>query len=91
MSDSEVGAFLTDRARVSHELYHARITEKQQERVSARAIKNAEKLANGIIGRAYEADLAADVDPTMGRTTKIGRNEKCPCGSGKKYKRCHGR
>ena len=22
---------------------------------------------------------------------KIGRNEKCPCGSGKKYKICHGR
>ncbi len=22
---------------------------------------------------------------------KIGRNETCPCGSGKKYKRCHGR
>lgn len=22
--------------------------------------------------------------------TKIGRNEPCPCGSGKKYKRCHG-
>jgi hypothetical protein len=22
---------------------------------------------------------------------KIGRNELCPCGSGKKYKRCHGR
>ena len=22
---------------------------------------------------------------------KIGRNEQCPCGSGKKYKRCHGR
>ena len=21
---------------------------------------------------------------------KIGRNEKCPCGSGKKYKHCHG-
>ena len=21
---------------------------------------------------------------------KIGRNEKCPCGSGKKYKNCHG-
>ncbi len=20
---------------------------------------------------------------------KIGRNEKCPCGSGKKYKKCH--
>ena len=22
---------------------------------------------------------------------KIGRNEKCPCGSNKKFKRCHGR
>ena len=21
---------------------------------------------------------------------KVGRNEPCPCGSGKKYKRCHG-
>jgi uncharacterized protein YecA (UPF0149 family) len=20
----------------------------------------------------------------------VGRNEKCPCGSGKKYKKCHG-
>jgi len=22
---------------------------------------------------------------------KVGRNEPCPCGSGKKYKNCHGR
>jgi preprotein translocase subunit SecA len=22
--------------------------------------------------------------------TKVGRNASCPCGSGKKYKRCHG-
>ena len=27
-------------------------------------------------------------DATAGR--KVGRNEFCPCGSGKKYKRCHG-
>lgn len=24
------------------------------------------------------------------RVTKVGRNDPCPCGSGKKYKRCHG-
>jgi SEC-C motif-containing protein len=24
------------------------------------------------------------------RGEKIGRNDPCPCGSGKKYKRCHG-
>ena len=22
---------------------------------------------------------------------KVGRNEPCPCGSGKRYKQCHGR
>jgi preprotein translocase subunit SecA len=22
---------------------------------------------------------------------KVGRNESCPCGSGKKFKHCHGR
>ena len=30
-----------------------------------------------------------DAHPDAGR--KIGRNEKCPCGSGKKFKRCCGR
>lgn len=28
--------------------------------------------------------------PLPYHNTKIGRNEKCPCGSGKKYKQCHG-
>ena len=26
----------------------------------------------------------------QGQRTRIGRNEPCPCGSGKKYKKCHG-
>ena len=25
------------------------------------------------------------------KTQKVGRNDPCPCGSGKKYKNCHGR
>jgi preprotein translocase subunit SecA len=36
---------------------------------------------------------AGDAVPvqTIRRTTdKIGRNDPCPCGSGKKYKKCHG-
>jgi uncharacterized protein len=28
--------------------------------------------------------------PAAVRRTKIGRNEPCPCGSGKKYKKCCG-
>jgi preprotein translocase subunit SecA len=27
---------------------------------------------------------------TVVAATKVGRNEPCPCGSGKKYKKCHG-
>ena len=38
---------------------------------------------------------AAPATPTggvaVGGTRKVGRNEPCPCGSGKKYKLCHGR
>ena len=32
-----------------------------------------------------------DNQPVQRETIKVGRNEKCPCGSGKKYKKCHGR
>ncbi|HAJ31599.1 MAG TPA: preprotein translocase subunit SecA [Gammaproteobacteria bacterium] len=35
-----------------------------------------------------EADQAA---PFVRPEKKVGRNEVCPCGSGKKYKACHGR
>jgi preprotein translocase subunit SecA len=35
---------------------------------------------------------AADRDPDNPATWgKVGRNEDCPCGSGKKFKHCHGR
>ena len=40
------------------------------------------------------ADLTRDaryaVDTVRRDAPKVGRNEPCPCGSGKKYKRCHG-
>ena len=41
---------------------------------------------NGNVQRAVERDPK---DPTS--WGKVGRNELCPCGSGKKYKHCHGR
>ena len=28
--------------------------------------------------------------PVVNKDKKVGRNDPCPCGSGKKYKRCHG-
>ena len=29
-------------------------------------------------------------DDKVNKDKKVGRNEKCPCGSGKKFKHCHG-
>ncbi len=38
------------------------------------------------------AKIGTDVDRTIrNEGPKIGRNDPCPCGSGKKYKNCHGR
>ena len=43
-----------------------------------------------------EGPVAAQAPPPQPRTSvqptgpKVGRNEPCPCGSGKKYKKCHG-
>ena len=38
------------------------------------------------------AKIGTDVDRTVrNEHPKIGRNDPCPCGSGKKYKNCHGK
>ncbi len=34
--------------------------------------------------------VAQDATPFVREGKKVGRNEPCPCGSGKKYKHCHG-
>lgn len=42
----------------------------------------------GHFDRAYSED---PIPPEHGLHGDTGRNDRCPCGSGKKYKRCHGR
>ena len=49
------------------------------------------------VGSGNTANQASERDPSAGQQTvvkseaKVGRNDPCPCGSGKKYKKCHGR
>jgi len=38
-----------------------------------------------------EAEAGQERQPFTREGRKIGRNEPCPCGSGKKYKQCHGK
>ncbi|MFI5165047.1 MAG: preprotein translocase subunit SecA [Thermoanaerobaculales bacterium] len=49
--------------------------------------------ASGLQGERREAQHSPTAGPptTVRRQTpKVGRNDPCPCGSGKKYKKCHG-
>jgi preprotein translocase subunit SecA len=46
-----------------------------------------EALAEG----AHAEAEAPKAQPFVRQGQKVGRNEPCPCGSGKKYKQCHGR
>ena len=64
--------------------------------VSQEAIKKLEQNSNESIDRNHpklkEKRINTEFDRNDPKTWgKIGRNEKCPCGSGKKYKNCHGR
>jgi preprotein translocase subunit SecA len=38
-----------------------------------------------------ESEPAQAAAPVKREGEKVGRNDPCPCGSGKKYKRCHGK
>ncbi|OHC64408.1 MAG: preprotein translocase subunit SecA [Rhodocyclales bacterium RIFCSPLOWO2_02_FULL_63_24] len=40
---------------------------------------------------ALGAAAAKPAQPVERHTPKVGRNDPCPCGSGKKYKHCHGK
>ena len=43
-----------------------------------------------LIASNEDKTVVKKIDPKNIVTKKIGRNEPCPCGSGKKYKTCHG-
>ncbi|WP_394202276.1 preprotein translocase subunit SecA [Shewanella waksmanii] len=46
--------------------------------------------AEALVG-AEEAEALASKKPMVREGEKVGRNDPCPCGSGKKYKQCHGK
>jgi len=90
MRDADAGAAIFDRARRIGERFGQKITERQQAKINQWFVDNAEEFLRSDLARALDADFSADIDPMLGRTRKIGRNEPCPCGSGRKYKKCCG-
>jgi preprotein translocase subunit SecA len=55
-------------------------------------VENSKVEAKGVTEKAATANLqySAPTEDGETATTGISRNSPCPCGSGKKYKRCHG-
>ncbi len=62
----------------------------EKQRRSARRAQ-AQHAAAPVMGGGGEPPPQAETQPFVRKERKIGRNEPCPCGSGKKYKQCHGR
>ena len=38
-----------------------------------------------------EVQTTLDESTVVAQVPRVGRNDPCPCGSGKKYKHCHGK
>jgi len=81
---------------VTRILLTVRIQSQEQVAQAAEAIEDrAEAISNITYTHPNEdGSIAQETDPaTMpdGGLPKVGRNDPCPCGSGKKYKQCHGK
>ncbi len=95
---SELNATIDSNA--LHAFFHARIAARERSRhdlSSARAIHGesdvyAMQRSSMAASPATEQALKqpAPTRPVTRDGSKVGRNDPCPCGSGKKYKKCHG-
>ena len=62
------------------------------------ALRHADSTGTGFAGAARDQEAAMRAQNTDGKvetirreTPRVGRNQPCPCGSGKKFKQCHGK
>ena len=53
------------------------------------AIKEENLIYHGSQENSSDNSSSTPSQPYRRETKKVGRNEPCPCGSGKKYKKCH--
>ncbi len=80
---------------VTRVLMNVRIQSPEQVTDAAQALEaQAEQIANVTYTHPNEdgsVSQETDPDTVMADVPKVGRNDPCPCGSGKKYKACHGK
>jgi preprotein translocase subunit SecA len=81
------------RVRVRSENEVQALEEQQQRQAQARQLQFQHAEAGGLAAGEPEpapAAMSQQQTPVHRDAPKVGRNDPCPCGSGKKYKHCHG-
>ena len=68
----------------------AEALEEQRHREAARLQQEIHETSSALLNEDPVSEPLATQTPVVRRGTKVGRNDPCPCGSGKKYKQCHG-
>ncbi|MDX1595052.1 MAG: SEC-C metal-binding domain-containing protein, partial [Gammaproteobacteria bacterium] len=63
----------------------------QRRRESTPAMQYQHDEAHAMPDEGHVPEDERSAQPFVREQRKVGRNEPCPCGSGKKYKHCHGR
>ena len=63
---------------------------RQREEAERQKLKMQHESQNALASDEELKELSAD-KPYVRDGKKVGRNDPCPCGSGKKYKACHGK
>ena len=76
------------RQQVARQILHARLA--PQAAAEAMAQERAPQRVQQTGPGDPDGSGAAGPAPAARVTAKVGRNDPCPCGSGKKFKRCHG-
>jgi preprotein translocase subunit SecA len=87
------------RLRSEEELARLELEQRMQQQRAPMKFQHADAGGYGVDEEARQVEamqqqaamMSAPVGPVVRDTPKIGRNDPCPCGSGKKYKQCHGR
>jgi preprotein translocase subunit SecA len=78
---------------VVEKLYHVQIRRDESEAAAqnlAQAKKKPRRTVESAGGQAEQASAPDEPHQVRRDAPKVGRNDPCPCGSGKKYKKCHG-
>jgi preprotein translocase subunit SecA len=80
---------------VTRNLLAVRIQTEEEAALAAEAVaQRASQVSNVTYTHPNEdGSVTADLEPetAVAEVARVGRNEPCPCGSGKKYKHCHGK